>query len=293
MNHDLLKENCCGDICRVEFKNNAQIKTLCSLEKPFILRDSAFKWQAFNKWNLEYLNSKLLQSHITHAHLDGAKVILYENTKTQKSDFIKNIKIFQRSGVDSMPKERIYLASSRTDVNKREKLLQKHELLEDINIPYFIPYNKLSEINLSIDNGGYRSSLHFDFEENTLTVLRGKKTLVLFPPCQTSLLYQDNTKKNKTLRSLVDIFSVNRRKYHLVDKAIYYQTTLSEGESLYIPAGWWYAEESSEDLNVALNIWWFIKSKRLLEFGNPASLYLWQTNFKWLSILKSEFYFYN
>lgn len=294
MDHDLRKESCRGDICRFKLSTNpSDINKLLINEMPFIVDNLSHNWSAQKIWNLGYLNKVVGENSISFGKLDKSGAVNYDVVETQKMQhFLQYIQHYQNNS--NIPDAQgIYLITSRLMTHEKARNVQLPELLKDIEVPCFIPYNKLWEINLWIGIGGNRSNLHFDPEENILTILQGSKSIVLFPPNQTKFLYQNKTKLAKNLQSCVDIFSIDRDKYSLIDKAIYYQTQLSEGESLYIPSGWWHAVESSESLNMAINFWWLVKFKHLFSFSNPSMRRLWQKDNKWLTVLKSEFHFYN
>ena len=294
IHHDLRKESCRGDICRFKFSANpSDINKLLKNEIPFIVDNLSRNWPAQKIWDLEYLNKVVGDNSISFGRLDKSGVVTYDVVETQKMcNFLQDIKHYQNNS-KALDAHGIYLITSRLMAHAKARSVQLPELLRDIEMPCFIPYNKLWEINLWIGIGGNRSNLHFDPEENILTMLQGSKSIVLFPPNQTKFLYQNKTKLVKNLQSCVDVFAVDREKYTLIDKAIYYQTQLSEGDSLYIPSGWWHAVESSKSLNVAINFWWLVKFKHLFSFSNPSVQRLWQKDNKWLTVLKSDFHFYN
>ncbi|MBU6184033.1 MAG: cupin-like domain-containing protein [Rickettsiales bacterium] len=294
MDHHLQRKNCKGDICR--FLHTSGYKDIAKLlkhEMPFIIRNLSHDWPARKIWDLEYLNNVVGEKAIRIGKLNKNNVVSYDSIETQRMyDFLQYLKHYQNTP-KKLDLNKIYLITSRLAAHEKARDVHLPELLKDIEVPCFIPYNKLWEINLWMGIGGNRSNLHFDPEENLLTMIKGSKNIVLFPPISTKFLYQNNTKKTKTLESHVNIFNLDRKMYPLVDHAIYYQTHLIEGESLYIPSGWWHAVESSQDINIAINFWWLVKYYFLFKVSNPSAKRLWQKDNKWLTVLMSEFYFYN
>ncbi len=290
MKHDLCKENSLGDVCKFEFtKNYDSIKEMFGISRPFIIKKVTHDWPAKALWNLDYLNQKVGHRSIRYGRLNNSNVVSYDAIESQTlGDFINYLKKYLSKNYISKKYEKLYLITSRLMSHDKARSVQLPELLRDINIPPFIPFNKLWEINMWMGCGGNRSNLHFDPEENLLIPLFGSKKIILFPPNQSKFLYQNNSKKTKTLESCVDVFDIDRKKFPLIDKAMYWQTEISEGEGLYIPAGWWHAIESSDYLNIAVNIWWLVKSRFLLKKNNPAVKRLWQKDRKWLSIFLSD-----
>lgn len=294
MEHNLCRTNCKGDICRFVYHHGSNYFThLLKQEMPFIVRNLPQEWPAYKSWDLDYFNNMVGTKQVRIGKLNKNNIVSYDNPDMRPMyEFLDYLKSYENNS-EILDDDKIYLITSRIAAHEKARDVHLPELMKDLEIPSFIPYNKLWEINLWIGIGGNRSNLHFDPEENLLTMIRGSKHIVLFPPKNTPLLYQNNTKKVKNLESHVDIFNLDRNAYPLVDKAIYYQTHLLEGESLYIPSGWWHAVESSESLNIAINFWWLVKYTHLFRKFNPAAKRLWQKDKKWLTVLMSEFNFYN
>ncbi len=294
MKHNLLRENCLGDVCRFNSFNNTDfIRKLLGFRKPFIINDLIRTGHVRTMWDTNYLSKTVGDNLVSFGKLNASNIVDYEHVQTKTMhDFLRYIEDYE-NGLCLTNSEKIYMVISRIMSHAKAREIRLPELLRDIEVPYFIPFNKLWEINLWMGIGGNRSNLHFDPEENILTVLKGSKKIILFAPNQTKFLYQNKNSKVNNLHSLVDIFNIDRTNHSLIDKAKFYQIELIEGESLYIPSGWWHAVESSIDRNISINFWWLVKFDYLFRFSNPSMKRLWQKDRKWLTVIRSEFNFNN
>ncbi|XP_063418744.1 uncharacterized protein LOC134701525, partial [Mytilus trossulus] len=101
----------------------------------------------------------------------------------------------------------------------------------------------------------FRSSLHMDPYNWTATnaVLYGQKSWMLFPPGQDELLYiYPNRKCHFPLDcvrydSPIDAFVPDLTKYPHFDKAQYLEVTVTAGEMLIIPTGWYHQAFNEEE----------------------------------------------
>ncbi len=277
MNHQLAKENSLGEVCRFSgLGNEEELKNLLKFHKPFIVKDLAKSWPAFNKWNLDYMLTKEKNSKVWVR--DGMS-----NKQTIEpvpfTDFIQNLK---ENSANNFSKKNLYLVLSRIMSHSNARSVQLPNLLQDIVLPSFIPIERLWEINLWIGAGGNRSGLHFDPEENLLFPIKGEKKIILISRSDTKNIYQRLDGQN-ILESKLDIFNIDKKNFPRIDNVKYYQTVIYPGEALYIPSGWWHAVESTVDTNISVNIWWLPNFTFLFKF--PTCRRLWQKKEKWWSVL--------
>ncbi|ODN81846.1 hypothetical protein, variant [Cryptococcus amylolentus CBS 6039] len=142
-------------------------------------------------------------------------------------------------------------------------------------------------VNLWIGDSRSTTSLHHDPFENIYHVLAGSKIFTLLPPIETAHLkqrfYAPSTLQRDENNDLVPVldpalarpsssssssFSSSRDGPPKIPWVASKQTpkssrkirvTLKEGETLYLPAGWWHRveqEEGDEGLVVAVNYWY-------------------------------------
>ncbi|KAL9602230.1 MAG: hypothetical protein Q9219_001954 [cf. Caloplaca sp. 3 TL-2023] len=116
-------------------------------------------------------------------------------------------------------------------------------------------------LNAWFGPAGTVSPLHTDPYHNLLCQVVGKKYVRLYSPEQTPRMYpkgiegggvdMSNTSEVDAEAS-VEILDA---KYPLFKEATYVETTLSEGECLYIPRGWWHYVRSLS-VSCSVSFWW-------------------------------------
>ncbi len=106
-----------------------------------------------------------------------------------------------------------------------------------------------SYFNMFVSPGGHNSILHYDAMDGTLMQMHGVKKVLLFPPSQTYNLYPfpvyTHLKHGLKLRCWFsqvypenpDFISFPKLNVALQNKR---EVILNQGETLYIPAGWWH-----------------------------------------------------
>lgn len=106
-----------------------------------------------------------------------------------------------------------------------------------------------SYFNMFVSPGGHNSVLHYDAMDGTLMQMYGAKKVLLFPQSQTYNLYPfpvyTHLKHGLKLRCWFsqvypekpDLISFPKLKEALQHKR---EVILNQGETLYIPAGWWH-----------------------------------------------------
>lgn len=148
--------------------------------------------------------------------------------------------------------------------NKNKEAIKK--LLGKFVLPeiFMEKLDRLERVNLWCGRKRTVSKLHFDLYSNYLLVLKGKKTVFLFPPdskmvknskinFQTfhegKLVKRKKLKKNKILK----IYPKIKKKEELWRSGLI-KAELCEGEALFIPEGWYHYVISEKD-TIAVNFW--------------------------------------
>jgi hypothetical protein len=101
---------------------------------------------------------------------------------------------------------------------------------------------------------------HYDPHDNIAAVVAGRRKFTLFPPDQIKNLYLGpmlNTPAGVPI-SLVNILEPDFEKFpnyrEALDKG--QEAFLDPGDAIYIPALWWHAVQSLENINALVNYWW-------------------------------------
>jgi lysine-specific demethylase 8 len=143
--------------------------------KPLIIRGAAKQWPAFNSWKNEtYMRSKYGN-------------VLFEVDFTKRYERKPPIKrtITLDKFFDIYKTQDVYLDSAFPQSN----------LTKDISVPFSLQceeiMTKVSSIHLLYSNGGTSYVLHQDGYENILTVLSGKKVLLITNSSYSARLHSD------------------------------------------------------------------------------------------------------
>ena len=122
---------------------------------------------------------------------------------------------------------------------------------------------KLEEplLNAWFGPAGTVSPLHTDPYHNILCQVVGKKYVRLYSPLETPKLYPKGIEvggvdMSNTSEVNVEVNESEREKmYPLFGEAQYVETVLEEGESLYVPVGWWHYIRSLS-VSFSVSFWW-------------------------------------
>lgn len=255
--HPLSSRQRLDEIERISLPSSyAKAQDLISNHVPFITRDLTNDWTAKENWSLGYLKNKLNGTSVKIAKLNKNNMTDYKSFETMPfSEFADRIK-----KQNSSPEEGgLYLIVG-TIISRHERKPTFPTLESELKIPSFIPSKKLWEVNLWIGAGGNTSILHVDPNCNFLSMLQGHKKILLFPPSQTKLLYPIPYSKcssnDMLLHSQVDFHDPDfLSRFPNIGQALYYETIVGPGETIYIPPGYWHYIVSG-DINIGVNIFW-------------------------------------
>lgn len=125
-----------------------------------------------------------------------------------------------------------------------------------------------TDLNLWVGPAGHTSCLHYDPMDGTLTQLCGAKKVILFPPHQLYNLYPFSVVnhllyglKLRAVYSQVYPEHPDFNAFPKFEKALRhrYEVVLQQGETLFIPAGWWHEVTSIGDRAVSsVNRFWHV-----------------------------------
>lgn len=222
--------------------------------RPVVITDGANSWAAFRDWNPDFLRNKLSTKKVFVAHNKEAVFDYNEGAATGLVEVHEMSLENAANMILSKDGDKHYIQMANMKV-------QFPELLKDIEVrPYLLDASKhVSLVNFWFGGQGCKSPLHFDFEDNFLVQISGRKRVTLFPPTEDDNLYPATGCKLPHC-SRVNIFAPEQQielTFPLYSQAKLRKTqvTLEPGNILFIPRGWWHAVESL-DVSISVNFWW-------------------------------------
>jgi histone arginine demethylase JMJD6 len=221
-----------GPIERKEgLTTNDFIENYCNRGIPVVIPGAMKEWKAFEKWDASFFRDSL-----------GDKMVPIMGEKMKLRDFMDTV-----------------IASDENHPSKYLNEVNIHtvfpELLTDITpfLQYALPDRLMSNlmpgswgmrngvIELLIGGKGTKfPTIHYDgFHMNTfITQIRGDKEFFLYPPDQTPYMYPAEPGSNKSLVN--DVHQPDLNKFPLFAKAKQQRVTVYEGDTIFLPAGWWH-----------------------------------------------------
>lgn len=196
-------------------------------QKPVVIERAIEDWPAFDKWNLSYMKDAA----------GGITVPLYDNRPVQHKDGFNepHAKMKMADYIDLLKREptkyRIFL----WNILKEVPALQKDytfpdfglRLLKGLPMLFFGGKDSYTFMHYDID---LANIFHFHFD--------GEKEVVLFPQSETKHLYK--VPYSLITHESIDFSNPDYKKWPALKNASGYKSTLSHGEVLYMPEGYWH-----------------------------------------------------
>lgn len=198
--------------------------------RPMILKGVAKSWPALTRWTPEFLAEQAGDREV--------EVVIGEReTKDAGYGMRRLADVFL--GRASTSGEPIYL-------KEFDLLAELPELQQDVDFSVVERPRHLCEHSAWISNQGARTGYHFDFMDNVLTQLRGRKQLVLVAPTFGPEMYPSDRFDFYARLSGVDGFEPDLERFPRFAgaRAAEQVFDLEPGDGLYIPRGWWHRAES-------------------------------------------------
>ena len=194
-------------------------------QRPLVIQDLAKLWPASEKWTPDFFRE----------HHGGKQVKVYD------ASFVAAGKHYMSRLKTISLKEYIDLVMT-TSQDLRMFLYniksEIPELVDDIIFPSLVDGFSRNFVFMFFGCKGSVTQMHFDIDMSHVfhTSLFGSKTVSLFPYEQGKNLHRFPF----TCRSYVDIHRPDFERYPGLKKAQGYQVVLKQGETLYIPSGYWH-----------------------------------------------------
>ena len=193
--------------------------------QPVVLTNLAANWPAKDKWTPAFFSENF-------GHFE---VPVYDATFAQPGDtYMSNVDTMRfdeylRCVLEQEQDLRIFL------YNIVRKI---PSLLDDLKFPDLV--NGLSSRFVFMFFGckGSQTPIHYDIDLGHVlhTTFHGRKRFILYPPDQSTPLYQQPL----TVRSYVDVLSPDLDRFPALAHVKGFDVTLNPGETLFIPSGYWH-----------------------------------------------------
>lgn len=198
---------------------------------PMVLKGVAASWPALTRWTPEFLAEQAGDREV--------EVVIGEReTQNARYEMRRLADVF-RGQAAAEAGEPVYL-------KEFNLLAEMPDLQRDVNFAVVERPKHYCEHSAWISNKGARTGYHFDFMDNVLTQLRGRKQLVLVPPTFGAEMYPSDRFDFYARLSAVDGFDPDLQRFPRFESARAAEQVfdLEPGDGLYIPRGWWHRAES-------------------------------------------------
>lgn len=196
-------------------------------QKPVVIEELTKDWDAYEKWNLEYIAEKA----------GDKEVPLYDNrpTSTKYKFNEPHAKMKMKDYIELLKTKptdyRIFLYSLLKEVPSLQKDFSYPKIgLKFLKgLPFLFFGGKDSKVFMHHDID-WANIVHFHFH--------GKKRCLIYPPSQTKYLYK--VPHALISREDIDFSNPDFEKYPALKKAKGFVANLEHGEALYMPEGYWH-----------------------------------------------------
>ncbi len=220
-----------SNLTREEFQARYVAKS-----RPVILVDAIDHWPARGKWNLDYFETQFAQKQVT-----------FDQATWRVGDFIKQLKQFSGDGPAPYLKE-VKLDEQFPELwaDVGDLVLARGNRLTSRFLPFSMRIDRgIIAVFIGTKGSGFRQ-LHWDYSYLHVFISQvcGGKDAILFSPRDTPYLYPNPEYENKSM--IPDPFDVDTRAFPEFSHATPTRVTIGEGETLFLPAGWWHATRITE-----------------------------------------------
>lgn len=213
--------------------------------KPVVISDATAGWQAHTLWSTDYFRKKfgsrkvsvMGKEYVFSDYLD----IVDNSTAANPSPYLNEVNIHKMF----------------PELTDELKPFLKYALPDRLQ-SHFIPASwgmRQGLVELLIAGKGTKfPGLHYDgFHMHTfVTQVRGDKEFYFYPPDQSPYMYPEERIPNRS--KVRDMFNPDLEKFPLFKNAHYSMIVVKQGETMFIPSGWWHSTKIlSTSLAVSIN----------------------------------------
>lgn len=207
-------------------------------KQPVVITEMMQSWPAMNTWSLDYF-----------AQLD-ADIFLERGNVMQAETH------FERAGfreyIDQLIASEDRDGSQQNYLSVFDIFSAFPQLKDDVDFQLIAQFKLQNTISGWIGPAGTVTGYHIDWADNLFAQIYGRKRFFLVSPDQSKNMYPSSKFDYGSTLSEVDVlnYDTSRHPNFLRVKAV--TTTLSPGEMLFIPRGWWHCVQSL-DKSISVN----------------------------------------
>lgn len=239
------------------------------LDQPVVVADGAADWIAVARWSPAYLKERLGSVTVrhkvssTHQHPNFHEPTLAGMFARGTSTLAELI-----DAVTTGPREE---RSRRLFTGDEQWLLRRRDgetkldpelgpLYRDVELPSYIPRERLYTVWAWFSGPGVRTWLHYDNNgcHNLNAQITGKKEALLFSPDELERLYPFSPDGPNPAHNCaaVDVEAPDFDRYPGFRDASAVRARLEAGDLLFIPAWWSHTFRHEGEFNSNVNFWW-------------------------------------
>jgi len=233
---------------------------------PVVIENAIAGWPALATWSPEYLAARIGDVRIKYkvsangAHPNFHAATMKEMFATETAsirELIADITA-DASGRKLFTGDEKFVLRRRDGVTTIDPELAP--LLDDVQVPRWIPEDRLYTIWSWISGANVRTWLHYDNNDchNLNAQITGEKTCILIHPDQTErvALFPRGGANPATNCSQIDVFAPDQARFPAFADVPALHASLAAGDLLFIPALWLHAFEHLGSFNANINFWW-------------------------------------
>lgn len=228
---------------------------------PCVVANIASRWTALRTWNALYLKQVAGTRKVVVRRVRGAPTNIYgrqQSGRVSFGDFVDWLESVSSGNASEggLPADTYYLDCPLAAISP--------SLFDDITVPKWFPAPPQTVLFWA-GICGSSSGLHFDVQPNCNVQVLGRKRFILYSPDQLRWLYP---RHGSVCHCQFDPNNPDYDRFPLAKKASGFQGTLSPGDSVYIPPGWYHQVQTVSPWAVNVNFWW--SSPRLQVLVTPV-----------------------
>eukprot|EP01127_Copromyxa_protea_P015747 TRINITY_DN4581_c0_g1_i1.p1 TRINITY_DN4581_c0_g1~~TRINITY_DN4581_c0_g1_i1.p1 ORF type:complete len:670 (-),score=122.34 TRINITY_DN4581_c0_g1_i1:13-2022(-) len=229
--------------------------------RPVVLTGMVDQWPAMEKWDQDYVKDKTQDFIVSLKTSPNGLFPSWSQQVEERRDM--TFHQFLDTIYSDSPKEFHMLSGDQTHLLDKSGINPHFKKLwADIEPLPVVPMERINSVGLWFSNKGAKSSLHYDGcgSDNLNVQVRGQKKVHLYAPDLMERMYLMQTQGRHNFSHVEDIENVDRSRFPDFPEHPTFETTLKQGEVLFIPSFWFHSLTHEGPMNLNVNFWWAPKT---------------------------------